>query len=123
VIEGVLPIVQEYNEAVLHKAAVPIAQGRANLAANLRLGQYRNEVEEYLDDPTTFLTCPVFDGFGDDKQLAGAVLTPLYWRLILSNSLSPAATGIICVLSNSFNQTLSYRVDGADVIYWDHMRA
>lgn len=115
---GILPVIQESRKAVLYKAVVPIASGRQQLEANLGLSQYRHEIDDYLNDPATFLGYPVFDSFdGNDKNLAGVLITPLYWRLVLSNSLSPMAKGIICVLQNSFNETLSYRIDGPKVTF------
>lgn len=112
-----MPAIQNSSKAVLYKAVVPIDRGRQQLEANLRLSQYRHEIDDYLDDPTTFLGYPVFDGFGDERKLAGVLISPLYWRLVLSNSLSPTARGLICVLRNSFNETLSYRIDGPNVTF------
>lgn len=118
VAKGILPVIQDSNKAVLYKAVVPTAPGRQQLKANLGLSQYRHEIEEYLDDPATFLGYPVFDGFdGSNKTLVGVLVAPLYWRLVLSNALSPTARGIICVLQNSFNETLSYRIDGPMVTF------
>jgi hypothetical protein len=37
---------------------------------------------------------------------------------VLANILPPSTSlGIICILENSFNQTLTYRIDGPDVTY------
>lgn len=65
----------------------------------------------------TFLSYPVFDSFGENKTLAGVIGTNLYWSYFFANVLQPSDTGYICLLENSFNQKLSYRVDGGRVTY------
>jgi hypothetical protein len=83
----------------------------------LAASQYRHNIEEYLDDPLTFFAYPVFDSFENDRQLAGVIATDVYWKLFFANILPSSASGIICILENSFNQTLAYRIDGPDVTY------
>lgn len=109
-LENVLPIVQTSSEAVLNLAIVPVESGQAQLEAGLKISQFRNDIESYLDDPTSFLTYPVFDGFTENRTLAGVLIAPIYWSLILQNSVS-IVEGIICVIENSFNQTFSYQID------------
>jgi hypothetical protein len=58
-----------------------------------------------------------FRAFQDDRQLAGVIVTEIYWKLLFADVLPSSAKGIICVLENSFNQTLAYRIDGPDVTY------
>ncbi|CAJ1933537.1 unnamed protein product [Cylindrotheca closterium] len=113
-LKGVLPIVQRSNEAVLNWAIVPIPSGRAQLEASLKISQFRNDVEAYLNDPASFLTYPVFDGFTKNRTLAGVLVAPLYWSLILQNSVT-SVEGIFCVIENSFNQTFTYQIDSASV--------
>jgi len=106
------------KRAVVNKAIVPIGDGNTIFSANLKIGQYRHNVDEYAQDPVSFIGYPVFDSFNlDERNIVGLVVTNLYWRLHLSRVLPPSATGIICVIENSFNQTLTYRVDGSDVSF------
>jgi hypothetical protein len=71
-----------------------------------------------LDGPLTALAYPVFDSFKDDRKLTGVLATDIYWKLFFANILPPStSSGIVCILENSFNQTLAYRIDGPDVTY------
>jgi signal transduction histidine kinase/CheY-like chemotaxis protein len=115
--QGIVPAVLQSNQAVMGPAIDPTPSQREFFRTALALSQYRNNVEEYLDDPLTALAYPVFDSFEDDRQLAGVVVTDVYWKLFFANILPPSASGIICILENSFNQTLVYRIDGPDVTY------
>jgi signal transduction histidine kinase/CheY-like chemotaxis protein len=65
----------------------------------------------------TVFSYPVFDSFEDDRQVAGVLVTDFYWKVFFANILLPSASGIICILENSFNQTMVYRIDGPDVTY------
>lgn len=61
------------------------------------------------------LSYPVFDSLDPrNRRVAGVISAVVYWRLLFSHILPPVANGIICVLSNSFNQSLTYRIDGSD---------
>ena len=102
---------------MLNQAIIPEPDKAQQFEANLRAGQYRNSAESYKTDPLTFLAYPVFDSFGENRQLVGVIATSLYWRLVFSQLLPAKTTGIICVLENSFNQSLSYRVDGNVATY------
>jgi signal transduction histidine kinase/CheY-like chemotaxis protein len=114
----VLPALQQSNQAVMGRATVPTASTDMNkFRNNLAISQYRHNIEEYHDDPVTIFAYPVFDSFDDDRKLAGAIVIDIYWKLLFANILLPSASGIICILENSFNQTLVYRVDGPDVTY------
>jgi hypothetical protein len=63
------------------------------------------------------LAYPVFDSFEDDR-FTGVLATDIYWKLFFANILPPSTSlGIICILENSFNQTLTYRIDGPDVTF------
>jgi signal transduction histidine kinase/CheY-like chemotaxis protein len=103
------------NKAVLNRAAVPAPQFKKLLENNLKISQYRERVDELVDGLSTFLTYPVFDSFDHDtRQVRGVLATNIYWQILLSNLLPSGTRGIICVIENSFNQTFSYRIDGAD---------
>jgi len=70
-----------------------------------------------LDDPNALIGYPVFDSFDKDRQVAGVLITNIYWGLFFRNILPPSAVGYICVIENSYGQTLSYRVDGKTTRY------
>jgi signal transduction histidine kinase/CheY-like chemotaxis protein len=114
---GVLPALLQTNQAVMTQAAVPIPIMRESIKSDLARGQYRHNIGEYLDDPVTLLVYPVFDSFEEDRQLAGVLATSFYWKLLFTEVLPPTASGIVCILENSHNQTLAYRIDGPDVTY------
>jgi signal transduction histidine kinase/CheY-like chemotaxis protein len=114
VFRGVLPALLQSNQAVMGRATVPIPE---NFRKSLAASQYRHNIGEYLDDPVTVFAYPVFDSFEDDRQFAGVIATDVYWKLFFADILPPSASGIICVLENSFNQTLVYRIDGSNVTY------
>jgi hypothetical protein len=77
----------------------------------LARSQYRYKVQEYLGDPTSSFSYPVFDSFDLENRKVVAILgSTLYWRLYFTDVLSDAQ-GIVCVLENSRNQTFSYQID------------
>jgi signal transduction histidine kinase/CheY-like chemotaxis protein len=118
IVEGVLPALLQSNQAVMGPASVPITPiDLENYRNMLAASQYRHNIDEYLGDPMTMFAYPVFDSFEDDRKLAGVLVTEIYWNLFFANILPPSASGIICILENSFNQTLTYRIDGPDVTY------
>ncbi|CAB9502749.1 Receptor-type guanylate cyclase gcy [Seminavis robusta] len=83
------------------------------MTASLQASQYRNRVDTYLEDPLSFLAYPVFDSFNSTtRKLGGVLIANLYWQIYFRNVLPPNAKGVICVLSNSYNQTFSYLVNG-----------
>ncbi|KAL7565588.1 hypothetical protein ACA910_014300 [Epithemia clementina (nom. ined.)] len=116
---GLLPILLETKQAVMNRATVTTPDvARQTLAANLVISQFRQEVEAYMDDPLTFIAYPVFDSFDPrTKEIAGVLATNIHWKLFFENILPLNAQGYICVLNNSYNQTLSYRVDGNEATY------
>jgi signal transduction histidine kinase/CheY-like chemotaxis protein len=117
-LEGVMPALLETNQAAMGRATVPTLQSEKDfLRDSLARSQYRHNIDEYLGDPVTIFAYPVFDSFEDDHQVAGVLVTYVYWKLFFANILPPTASGIICILENSFNQTLVYRIDGSDVTY------
>jgi signal transduction histidine kinase/CheY-like chemotaxis protein len=118
IVEGVLHALLQSNQAVMGRATVPNTPNDMDMfISNLAISQYRHNIDEYLGDPLTMFAYPVFDSFEDDRQLAGVLVTDIYWKLFFANILPPSASGIICILENSFNQTLTYRIDGPDVTY------
>jgi len=115
--EGLLPKVQQTNEAVMNFAAAPFPEARQWLEDNLAISQYRHDAEPFLDNPLTYLAYPVFDSFEEDRQVAGLLATNIYWLVFFSNSLPPTASSYICILENSYNQTLAYSIHGSDATY------
>jgi signal transduction histidine kinase/CheY-like chemotaxis protein len=99
------------------RATVPVPTGREYFRKTLAVSQYRQNIGEYGDDPPTFFAYPVFDSFEDDRQIAGVLATNVIWKLFFTGILPPSASGIVCILENSYNQTLAYRIDGTDVTY------
>jgi signal transduction histidine kinase/CheY-like chemotaxis protein len=112
-----LPAILQTNQAVMTRAVIPAPSGGSIFNLKLAASQYRHNVGEYQNDPVTFFAHPVFDSFEDDRKLAGVLATNIYWKLFFTRILPPSASGIICILENSYNQTLAYRVDGPDVTY------
>jgi signal transduction histidine kinase/CheY-like chemotaxis protein len=117
VLEGVLPALLQTNQAVMARAIIPTPSWKDILNKGLAAFQYRHNIEEYEDDPLTPFAYPVFDSFEDDRQLAGVLVTNVDWKLLFANILPSSASGIVCILENSLNQTQAYRIDGPDVIY------
>ncbi|CAB9515748.1 Receptor-type guanylate cyclase gcy [Seminavis robusta] len=100
-------------KVLINKMRVVSPKHRASFTGSLRAGHYRNKVNAYLDGPITFLAYPVLDSFNTTtRKLGGVILTNLYWQVYFQNVLPTNAQGILCVLSNSFNQTFSYLING-----------
>ena len=88
------------------------------LKVNLALSHYRHHAEQYLDDPVTFLMVPVFSNFErENRTLAGFIGSNMLWKLRFRDILPDTALGYLCVLENSYNQTLTFRLDGHEVTY------
>ena len=84
----------------------------------LSTGQYRETAAEFSSEPVSGLAYPVFDSFDlVNRKVAGVLLTNIYWRLYFEDILPPDANGLIIVIENTFNQTLTYRIDGPMVTY------
>ena len=113
---GVLPMMMEDpSKAILHRVFFPTTTGEKQMQASLSVGQYRHDThtEEYLNDPISFMAYPVFDSLDiDNRQFVGVLAVNLYWRLYFAGILPSSAEPIICVLSNSYNQTFAYHIDG-----------
>mmetsp|Transcript_15012 Transcript_15012/g.41522 ORF Transcript_15012/g.41522 Transcript_15012/m.41522 type:complete len:1279 (-) Transcript_15012:332-4168(-) len=133
VFQWVLSALLASEKVTLAKADVPLAFGQERLKSNLERSQFRHVADEYDGDPITFLAYPVFDRLvspprnaNDPKnnnnnnssstarKMVGVLATNLYWGLDFSRILAPSSRGIICVLENSYNQSLVYRIDGSD---------
>lgn len=79
--EDVLRRMLATGEAVLGKAAnlLQAAEGdEGNTAGSIvdffvANGQYRHDIEEYEGSPISDMAYPVFDGFGADRKVAGAI--------------------------------------------------
>ena len=84
----------------------------------LSMSQFRNTIGEYLGEPTSPFSYPVFDSFDlKNRTVVGLITSTFYWKLYLENILPENHNGIVCVLSNSFNQTFTYRIDGSKATY------
>lgn len=117
VFEGVLDAVLETKQAILNKAVIVVPNGRDRLRANLAISQFRHEAEEYVNDPITFFAYPVFTSFKEGSEIGGILATNIYWKQLFADILPPDAEGYICVLKNSYNQSLTYRIDGSQAFY------
>ncbi|CAB9521225.1 respiration control sensor protein ArcB [Seminavis robusta] len=114
---GLLDTMLQEKKAVLRNAAVPIPKMLKLMEGNLRISQYREHVEDYIDGLSTFMVYPVFDKFGEDQKLAGVLATNVYWKMLLSHLLPSSSQGIICVVENSFGQEFTYRIDGPEATF------
>jgi signal transduction histidine kinase len=90
---GAMEVMMETKQAVMNGVSFPIPAILPVFKANLEISQYRHDVDSVLEDPFTFIAYPV------------------------CNILQPSATGVICVLENSFNQTFSYITEGPEAMY------
>jgi class 3 adenylate cyclase len=80
--------------------------------AFLARSQFRFGVKEYDGDPTSAFSYPVFDSFDPyNRAVAGIIGQTFYWRLFFKDVLPPNTRGIICILENSRDQKITYRID------------
>lgn len=116
--QGALPALLEKGEAIITRAILPIPASFEQNEKNLALSQYRHEDFQSLsNDVMSFFAYPVMDSFGPDAKVAGVIASNVFWRFIFSRVLPESAGSFVCVLENSLNQTLSYRLDGTRVEY------
>ncbi|CAB9528965.1 respiration control sensor protein ArcB [Seminavis robusta] len=117
--QGTLEQMIREKKAIFHPAVVPIPAWRNRLEANLKLSQYRTQIDELVDGLSTFLTYPVFDSFDiDNREVAGVLATSVYWKVLFSYLLPANSDGIVCVIeSPSFNQTFTYQIDGPEATF------
>jgi len=116
-LSGVLPKLLETKEAIMNSVVFPPPDPSSVASEYLQLSQHRQQSFEHQDDPHTFFAYPVFDSFGDNRTVAGVVSANTHWRHLFTNILPINANGYLCILENSYNQTLSYRIDGPQAIY------
>lgn len=64
---------------------------------NLQNGQYRHEIDTYRGSPISQLAYPVFDGFGEGRNLAGILMITV--RLLLFNPFSFSNKKLTCISS------------------------
>lgn len=115
--QGVLEHLLESKQAIMNRAVVPTPFGRERLRQNLALSQFRHDIDSYLNDPVSFFGYPVFDSFGEGREIAGVLATNVYWRRFFNGILPEGAVGFTVVLENAFDQMLSYQIDGSQVKY------
>jgi len=109
---GVLECILAGKEAVVENAVAPDSQLLEHLEENLSVSQYREDMEEYSNELSTYFDYPVFESFQDNKTVAGVLTSNIYWKNLFSNLLPSRSQGIMCVVENSFQQTFTYRIDG-----------
>ena len=81
----------------------------------MTLNQYRHDNVAYQEDPLTQVTYPVFDSLSPwKKQVSGMVITTIFWRLLFANVLPESVKGVVCVLSNTLGESVTYQIDGRD---------
>ncbi|CAB9501603.1 respiration control sensor protein ArcB [Seminavis robusta] len=113
VVPGILDIVATQKKAVINFAALAPAPYRPANEMMLRSSQYRHRVADLIDDLHTWLVYPVFDTFDEkSRSVVGIIVTDVYWKILLSNLLPSHMRGIDCVVSNSFGQEFTYRLNG-----------
>lgn len=110
--KGVVESMMKDQEAQLRAAMIPIPAMMPKLEGNLKISQYREQVDDFIVDLSSFVVYPVFDSFREDKKVAAVLSSNVYWKMLLSNLLPSSSGGMFCVISSSFNQTFTYRLDG-----------
>ena len=131
---------RHHYHAILNAATFPVPAIQQQLEANLLISQYRDNIDDYINDPSTFLTYPILlldsstsNGTKSQQQdrllleekeqyehgsLVGVLAINLYWKLLFSDILSGSdGDGYICVVENSYGQTFAYRLDGPEATY------
>jgi hypothetical protein len=100
----------------MNKAAFPLTNVQF-FQENMAKSQFREIVDDH-PDPVSHLAYPVFDSFNfDDREVVGIITANIYWGVFFKNILPESARGYLCVVENSFNQTLTYRIDGPDAVF------
>lgn len=85
---------------------------------SLTLNQYRHSNIDYNADPMTQMAYPVFDSFDPTtKNVSALIVTTIYWRVLFNDILPSNVKGVICVLSNTLGETITYRLDGKTATY------
>lgn len=111
-LEGALPVLLETKQSVLNRAIIPLNKG-TNKEKRFDASQYRHEdFNSHEEDVLSFIAYPVMDSFAPNANVAGVLSANIYWRLFFSQVLPASAGSFICVLENSFDQRLSFRLEG-----------
>ena len=116
-------------------SAVKIGEDREERAqdtinAFLQFGQYRHNAVEFNLDPITQVVYPVFDNFNSGplppnadgtipppRQVAGAMITTIYWRLLFDDVLPENIMGVIVVIEDGLDSIVTYQIDGSVATY------
>ena len=53
----------------------------------------------------------------ENHPVVGVIAMTIFWRKIFDNLLGPGSQGLIAVIGNDCNQTLTFKINGPDVIY------
>jgi hypothetical protein len=116
--QSIFQMVIQGQKASLRNAFVPMPKFIPFLKANLMLSQYREHVQDYMEDLSTFLAYPIFDSFQQDqRKVVGILATNVYWKILFSGLLPSNINGIVCVIQNSYNQTFAYQIDGPEATF------
>jgi signal transduction histidine kinase/CheY-like chemotaxis protein len=116
--QGVLGALIEKKEAIINRAIIPIASGQENQRLNFEISQFRHEdFDSYSGEPISFFAYPVLASFEPDARVGGVIASNMFWRLIFSTVLPVSVGSFVCVVENSFNQTLSYIIKGPVAAY------
>jgi hypothetical protein len=84
----------------------------------MTLNQYRHEDIDYNLDPLTQVAYPVFNSVNPmNRNVSGLIITTIFWRLLLADILPNSVQGVVCVLSNSLNESVTYQINGRDVVF------
>ena len=136
--DGILLELQRSQQAIIGGVALnltdaeeSVTQGAAEstteelVTALLSLGQYRHDAASFQSDPLTPVAYPVFDSFGPEKKLAGALYSAVYWRLLFNDILPSDVQGVVCVLQNTGgfaegganDPPFTFRLDGPEATF------
>ena len=63
-------------------------------------------------EPLSYISYPIFDHFGENKEVAGVLVATVYWKSYFQGILADDVEGIICVVTNSDGQSFRYKLNG-----------
>lgn len=93
------------------------------------LGQYRHRgTDQYTDtrqrvpgqlngDPSCQMVYPIFDTFGQGRQVAALLVIEVFWHVLMQDVLPSDVKGVVVVFENDVGQVITYRIDGAHAGY------
>lgn len=93
---------------------VQVLKRRRAALGRMSFGGYTDDVNA----PISGFYYPIIDGmdmYDPTANLVGATATLVYWDTYFANILPQNANGIIAVLSNTCNQTVTFQIDGPTV--------